>query len=109
MSRLRLGYTLGKEFRAAIIALPVWNVSPANGHLEIANMLLDKEVVRTNNPTNDWQRHRGDGVAYYWFAPHVAQDVNIANEDGNTALHWACLNGHVEVCYSLGTALRRVS
>jgi len=23
--------------------------------------------------------------------------VNIANEDGNTALHWACLNNHVEV------------
>mmetsp|Transcript_36629 Transcript_36629/g.79797 ORF Transcript_36629/g.79797 Transcript_36629/m.79797 type:complete len:176 (-) Transcript_36629:536-1063(-) len=54
----------------------------ANGHLEIANMLIDKEVVRPKDPTIGKRRE---------------EDVNIANEDGNTALHWACLNGHVEV------------
>jgi len=25
------------------------------------------------------------------------QDPNIANAQGNTALHWACVNGHGEV------------
>ena len=27
----------------------------------------------------------------------VPQDVTLANAEGNVALHWACLNGHVEV------------
>jgi hypothetical protein len=31
-------------------------------------------------------------------AAHILpQDVTLANAEGNVALHWACLNGHVEV------------
>lgn len=29
------------------------------------------------------------------------QDPNIANAQGNTALHWACVNGHGEVVETL--------
>lgn len=29
------------------------------------------------------------------------QDPNIANAQGNTALHWACVNGHGEVVEKL--------
>lgn len=25
------------------------------------------------------------------------QDINVYNEENNTPLHWACLNGHIEV------------
>lgn len=28
-------------------------------------------------------------------------DPTLANADGNTALHWACLNGHAEVVRAL--------
>ena len=27
---------------------------------------------------------------------HTAQSARHANNDGNTALHWACLNGHAD-------------
>lgn len=27
----------------------------------------------------------------------IEQDLNAANKEKNTALHWACLNGHIEV------------
>ena len=44
----------------------------ANGHLEIVELLLEKEA-----------------------------DPNIANAQGNTSLHWACVNGHTAVVEKL--------
>jgi hypothetical protein len=34
-------------------------------------------------------------------AAFTTQDVNMANAQGNTALHWACVNGHCAVVEKL--------
>ena len=31
------------------------------------------------------------------FEVSIEQDLNASNEEKNTPLHWACLNGHIEV------------
>lgn len=47
------------------------------------------------------------GTSCLNLKPLHDQDVNASNVEKNTPLHWACLNGHVEViiaapvCYSL--------
>jgi ankyrin repeat protein len=32
------------------------------------------------------------------------QDLNAFNEEKNTPLHWACLNGHIEVIITFPTS-----
>ncbi len=38
---------------------------------------------------------------FAWFVLTWLQNVHAKNQEGNTALHWACLNGHTEVVRAL--------
>ena len=64
-------------------------MAAANGHADIAATLLDAGAVR----------HFVHEVHDYYGANHLftAQDVDVRNAEGNTPLHWACLNGCVDV------------
>jgi len=37
------------------------------------------------------------GKTYQILETFIEQDLNAANKEKITALHWACLNGHIEV------------
>lgn len=38
-----------------------------------------------------------EGRFYEFLVLLSEQDLNAFNEEKNTPLHWACLNGHIEV------------
>ncbi|ETN44535.1 uncharacterized protein HMPREF1541_10205 [Cyphellophora europaea CBS 101466] len=49
-------------------------------------------------------QHAPSSTATSKPAPQVAQILNHSNASGNTPLHWAALNGHLEVVQALVTA-----
>lgn len=116
-----------------VLASPALHMACANGHLSIANLLLEANAVGAHstpsrpadtcldNPTVYllhafviprmyqpitqhscccfvWQVHSCQGkvlVRVCCWLP--VQDPEVKNADGNTPLHWACLNGHTQV------------
>ena len=68
----------------------------ANGHLPVVSALIEAGAV-SFAAVSKW-------LSVFLLTPEdaytrevVEQDIDIANEEGNTPLHWACLNGQIEV------------
>ncbi|KAJ8450616.1 hypothetical protein Cgig2_020253 [Carnegiea gigantea] len=109
------------------------HMAAANGHHGIVEYLISKGVVRRCSPVFTVLQGGGaDSVeficnmaldAMYMFivvlvvlSDHVlrvfrdlGKDLNALNEEKNSPLHWACLNGHVQVVKTLILAGANVS
>ncbi|KAL9333807.1 hypothetical protein Peur_073946 [Populus x canadensis] len=66
------------------------HMAAANGHLDIVEYLINQGVVRVHACFP----FQVLGDLGFW-------DLNASNEEKNTPLHWACLNGHIEVVKKL--------
>ena len=68
----------------------------ANNHVDVLRYLLTSlddartSLKQENAPTN------GDSSPSQTFKPKQGGLVNVQNNSGNTALHWAALNGNLE-------------
>ncbi|KAJ6964788.1 LOW QUALITY PROTEIN: hypothetical protein NC652_002883 [Populus alba x Populus x berolinensis] len=88
----------------------------ANGHLDIVEYLISQGVYFASIDID----HKGlehvclfvfflsldlilivTALTYQILVTSIEQDLNSANKEKNTALHWACLNGHIEVVKKL--------
>lgn len=72
------------------------HMASANGHADIVGLLLAAGAVSAQQLLCS---ERSDPV-YLCRTCCVRQAVNMTNAQGNTPLHWACLNGHVQVRHS---------
>ncbi|KAG6789581.1 hypothetical protein POTOM_005686 [Populus tomentosa] len=94
------------------------HMAAANGHLDIVEYLISQGVYFGSMDMD----HKGlehvclffflsvpgldpdckcFGKTYQILVTSIEQDLNSANKEKNTALHWACLNGHIEVVKKL--------
>ncbi|URE26767.1 Ankyrin repeat [Musa troglodytarum] len=63
------------------------HMAAANGHLEIVEYLIQNGALD------------GMHLSFFFFYDDASmkQDLNALNSEKNSPLHWACLNGHIEV------------
>lgn len=89
-------------------------MAAANGHMSIVEYLISQGVVRiiiTPMVFEIWsfslkkKRYIEDLVFFFFFGE---QDINALNEENNAPLHWACLNGHIEVTNLPSLTLKEV-
>lgn len=62
------------------------HMASANGHLEVVQFLL-KQLADPETKQSEEDKQNTKTSSY----------INAANSTGNTALHWAAFNGHLEV------------
>ncbi|KAK6517010.1 hypothetical protein TWF506_006889 [Arthrobotrys conoides] len=90
------------------------HMAAANNHVEVVEYILSLEppplatpVVHpevssssssTNNTTTSTSLSNitSDGTTITVLSSYLHTLLNFPNESGNTPLHWACLNGHIE-------------
>ncbi|CAK7330617.1 unnamed protein product [Dovyalis caffra] len=93
------------------------HMAAANGHLDIVEYLISQGVLRVHRSfsfSGLWglwvldavERARQNCISWkhLWSNPLLcipSYDLNASNEEKNTPLHWACLNGHIEVVKKL--------
>lgn len=73
----------------------------ANGHAGIVHLLISAGAVRFVLMAEEVSTFRHVECMCTAGVHSVLQDVTLANAEGNVALHWACLNGHVEASSAL--------
>ena len=53
-------------------------------------------------------KKKKDILRIWFFFFFGEQDINALNEENNAPLHWACLNGHIEVTNLPSLTLKEV-
>ncbi|XP_030959587.1 ankyrin repeat-containing protein P16F5.05c isoform X1 [Quercus lobata] len=69
------------------------HMAAANGHLDVVEYLINRGVVMIVKLLKE--------QFCEFLVLLYEQDLNAINEEKNTPLHWACLNGHIEVVKKL--------
>lgn len=80
----------GMGSRACLLHYPA-----ANGNLELVQFLLEKLAPTTTSSQVDGGGGGGESQS------QITQLVNHQNVNGNTPLHWAALNGHLDIVQTL--------
>ncbi|KAI7827588.1 ankyrin repeat-containing domain protein [Gamsiella multidivaricata] len=81
------------------------HMAAANGHIAVIeeHRKQDTRGSEAEYETFDLAKRVSDNVVEYLISIISPEAINIQNEQGNTALHWAATNGHAKVVETLIT------
>lgn len=89
-------------------------MAAANNHVEVVEYILSLEPPPLSTPVahpevsssniTTTSNITSDGTTITVPSPYLHTLLNFPNESGNTPLHWACLNGHIQAVKALVTA-----